>query len=348
MSSYDLRRNDKGVYYIHWTDGRRSKRVSTGTSETSEAKSFFSTWLLTEPGQDSTKFTMADLWGVYWAKHIEPETVYPRTTEVAWKNLKPFFGALTIGEITNDKAKDYLALRVAGKIGRPSVPGTVRRELSLLQSCLHWCAHDEQRIIRSGDVPSIRLPPACEPRDRWLRLDDIQKLLKAAAELRDGDRLSQGERFLWLAIETAARKTAISELTWDRVDLEIGVIYYGVPGRQKTKKRRASPPISKALRPILERAYKERINDYVLDDNRDMWRIVHAVAKRAGVADVSPHVLRHTAATLMARRGVPLWKIAGILGNSMAMVEKVYAKHSPDGLADAVEMISNGVLEAAE
>ncbi len=44
----------------------------------------------------------------------------------------------------------------------------------------------------------------------------------------------------------------------------------------------------------------------------------------------------------MARRGVPLWKIAGILGNTMQMVEQVYAKHSPDGLADAVEHISAG------
>ncbi|PSJ19179.1 hypothetical protein CVH10_24205, partial [Halomonas sp. ND22Bw] len=37
--------------------------------------------------------------------------------------------------------------------------------------------------------------------------------------------------------------------------------------------------------------------------------------------------------------------IAGVLGNTMLMVEKVYAKHSPEGLADAVENISGGALE---
>lgn len=37
------------------------------------------------------------------------------------------------------------------------------------------------------------------------------------------------------------------------------------------------------------------------------------IAKAAGVAGVTPNVLRHTAATHMACAGVPLWKIAKVL-----------------------------------
>jgi integrase len=50
--------------------------------------------------------------------------------------------------------------------------------------------------------------------------------------------------------------------------------------------------------------------------------------------------MRHTAATHMARRGVPLFIIAKALGNSLQMVEKVYSHHSPDDLRAAVEAIS--------
>jgi hypothetical protein len=50
----------------------------------------------------------------------------------------------------------------------------------------------------------------------------------------------------------------------------------------------------------------------------------------------------------MARRGVPLYDIAGVLGNTIAMVERVYAKHSPDRLRAAVNSISSGVYAAAE
>ena len=153
-----------------------------------------------------------------------------------------------------------------------------------------------------------------------------------------------------MALETAGRKQALLDLTWDRVDFETGVIHLALPGLKQTKKRRASVPISAALRPVLERAYAEREGDLVLDHGGDVWAAVQSVVRRAGLAPaaaraakatgISPHVFRHTAATHMARRGVPLWLIAKVLGNSLAVVERSYAKHAPDDLRGAVDVIS--------
>jgi site-specific recombinase XerD len=61
---------------------------------------------------------------------------------------------------------------------------------------------------------------------------------------------------------------------------------------------------------------------------------VNSIAKLAGVERVSPHVLRHAAATHMLRRGVPIWQVAGILANTVAMVEKIYGHHVPDGVRE--------------
>src|SRR5690606_20748430 len=126
-----------------------------------------------------------------------------------------------------------------------------------------------------------------------------------------------------IALETAARKQAILDLTWDRVDFETSTIHFDVPGRVKTKKRRASVPISSALRPVLERAHRERIGDLVLDNKAAVWKSIQVAAIKAGFSDqvvvrgdkpkatgISPHVLRHTAATHMARRGVSLFTIS--------------------------------------
>jgi integrase len=345
-----LRQADNGRFYAFWTEGRRSKRTSMGTCEESEARRRFAQWLLVEkePDDESANLTCADLWTLYEAKHVETKTASPATLRYSWKNLEQHFGALPISAVTQDVVDRYERARLSGRIGQRSKPSTVRRELNALRGCFGWCADPKRAIITKAQIPAFSLPEEGEARDRWLSLPEIQRLLRAAGELRRGDRLSRGERFLWLALETAARKSAICELTWDRVDFETGVIHYDVPGRRRTKKRRASVPISKALRPVLERAYSERRNDYVLDNKSEVWKIVSAIAKAAGVAGVSPHVLRHTAATHMARRGVPLWKISGVLGNTLAMVDKVYAKHAPDGLAEAVEAISGGVLEPAE
>ena len=56
----------------------------------------------------------------------------------------------------------------------------------------------------------------------------------------------------------------------------------------------------------------------------------HAV-KLAGLwGKVTPHTLRHTAATWLMQRGVPIWQAAGYLGMSAEMIERTYGHHHPD------------------
>jgi integrase len=193
-------------------------------------------------------------------------------------------------------------------------------------------------------------------------MDEVQKLLDAAATFRRRDgRLTRNERFLWLALFTAAREEALRQLTWDRVDFTTNTIHLNVPGRRITKKRRADVTIASQLRPILERAYEERKNEYVLDNEHSVFKALQVIAAKAGVGPkrvnargkvlatgIGPHVLRHTAATHMARRGVPLWQIGKILADSAATVERTYAKWVPEDAAGTVDLISGGVLEAAE
>lgn len=351
MSDPTLKRAENSVYYVHWTVGRRSKRESTRQTEFSKAQIYFTEWLKTfgaEPEATAAVLTVADLWPAYRKQHVETKTVIADQLDSVWRRLSVHFGPLTLARLDQNAFDSYEHKRLTGRIGRPAVSGSVRRELAVLLACLNWCAHGRRKLIEKADVPDVELPKASAPRDRWLKLPEMQRLLNSAQALRTGSRLSRGERFLWLALETAARKTAICELTWDRVDFETGVIHYAVPGRRITKKRRTSPPISSALLPVLKRAYAERRNDYVLDTTNDPYSLVTRIAEHAGVADVSPHVLRHTAATQMARRGVPIAHIADLLGNTIAMTEMVYRHHCPDATRKAVEMISGGLLEAAE
>lgn len=356
MATHSLQQADNGFYYVHWIEGRRTKRVSTRTKDLVAAKAFLAQWLtLDASATPASALPVADLWAAYDAKHIQREAASTATASQSWARLAPHFGALTPRQITQDVVDAYVEKRVSGALGRASKPQTARRELVALRACLNWCADPKRRLLDPADLPLFDLPPEGAPRDRWLRQDEIKRLLDAAATLRGGERLSRGERFLWLALETAGRKQALLDLTWDRVDFETGVIHLADPSRRETKKRRASVPMSKALRPVLERAYAERTGPLVLDNKGEVWATVQIIAEAAGFGSspaprsagqkpkatgVSPHVLRHTAATHMARRGVPLWKIAKVLGNTLAMVEKVYAKHAPDDLREAVDRIT--------
>ncbi|MCI0429599.1 MAG: tyrosine-type recombinase/integrase [Rhodospirillales bacterium] len=58
-------------------------------------------------------------------------------------------------------------------------------------------------------------------------------------------------------------------------------------------------------------------------------------ARHAGPAGVTPHTLRHTAATWMVMEGVPLEEVARYLGATKQIVERVYGKPAPDYLRRA-------------
>jgi integrase len=55
---------------------------------------------------------------------------------------------------------------------------------------------------------------------------------------------------------------------------------------------------------------------------------------------VTPHTLRHTAATWLMQRGVPVWETAGLLGMSAEVLLSTYGHHHPDFLHGAANAIT--------
>ena len=57
--------------------------------------------------------------------------------------------------------------------------------------------------------------------------------------------------------------------------------------------------------------------------------------------EVTPHTLRHTAATWLMQRGVPMWEAAGFLGMSVEVLLGTYGHHHPDFLHGASNAIAS-------
>ncbi len=69
----------------------------------------------------------------------------------------------------------------------------------------------------------------------------------------------------------------------------------------------------------------------------------------AGLAGrVSPHTLRHTAATWLMQDGTDKWDAAGFLGMSVQMLDRVYGHHHPDYLKGVARRIGFRRKERAE
>jgi integrase len=150
------------------------------------------------------------------------------------------------------------------------------------------------------------------------------------------------------------------------VDLALGLLIVqpqyveGKPSwTPKTKKRR-EVPIAPDLRPILERhldryASEEWVVPALLDATRPMRqntftphfaRVVsdaELVYGRSATRGVVYHTLRHTFASWLIMRGVDLYTVAQLLGNSLKMVEKIYGHLAPDFRQRAVDRLAGAV-----
>jgi integrase len=151
--------------------------------------------------------------------------------------------------------------------------------------------------------------------------------------------------FILLGLYTGRRKQAILSLRWPQVDLEARVIDFESPGRERTKKRRGKVPIPAKLLPLLRRTRKRGSDlGYVLHINGkrigNIKKGFAAACRRAGLKGVSPHTLRHTAATWIVQAGVPLWQAAGYLAMRQETLERVYGHHHPDFMREAAEAMN--------
>ena len=71
-----------------------------------------------------------------------------------------------------------------------------------------------------------------------------------------------------------------------------------------------------------------------------MRRAFNGARDHAGLGpDVTPHTLRHTCATWLVQAGRPLWEVAGYLGMTVEMIERVYGHHNEDHLRAAARAL---------
>jgi integrase len=340
--SHRLVANSLGIFEIRWTEGRRSKRISTGTRNIQEAGLFLAQWAA-KVSKAAAPAKIGPILESYWTSH--GSTVRSADTirgHIRW--LTQAFGFLDVEELRSTDITDYIRKRGKGLLGdRPVSTGTIRRELGILKAALFHAV--DIRMIRRDSVPTIPLPPDGPPRERYLDVSEIEALFLAARALRaemQTSRLSRMERFIAIALFTGARQGAIRALTWDRVDLARRMIDFRDPSLTVTKKRRVIVPISDALYPTLVKAHAEKRGIYVLDNAGSIRTSFNRVVAQAGLEDVSPHVLRHTWASQASMEGVPLTDISRVLGNTLSICERVYAKFQPEYLTAAVNKAYGG------
>lgn len=179
-------------------------------------------------------------------------------------------------------------------------------------------------------------------RERWLRREEAAAIIakaKADREKKFPNKARRVYMFLVLALFTGARRNAIMDLTWDRVDFENNTVDFRT--KTKTTKRRVIVQMMPELRAILleeRQAEHTRGQTYVTGNRRSgsISADVREFLDKLKLYDVTPHTFRHTWATWATQDGVPPKLICEYLGMTMNTYESTYAHHDPARYGPAV------------
>lgn len=322
---HQLWQHANGVYYVLYGP-RLKRRISTRTRDRGQAETFLAQFIAGSAAPIVEEPTVGEILNGY-QEDARGRVRSPDAIKYAVAALVPHFGELQPRQLLPAVVHSFARKRGAA-------PGTILRDIGVLRAALSWAV--EHQWINA--VPAIRNPvrtPA--PRDRWATREEASRLIAACHE-------PHLRAFAMLGFMTAARAGAILELRWSQVDLARGLIDYG-PGHGN--KRRSVVPINPELHRVLAAAKELACTEFVIERH---GKRVHAIKKgfqaacrRAGLSGITPHIMRHSAATWMAMDDVPMREIARLLGDEEATVERVYAKHSPSYLRRATGALQLGL-----
>ena len=250
----------------------------------------------------------------------------------------------SLGQVTRaDVAAFAEAIGTGSDGARPLAPASASRTVVPVRGWHRfalaegWASDDVSVEVKPRAIPK-RLPKA-------ISTDDVARVLDSAG----GDERSalRDRALLELVYASGARISEATGLDVDDVRLDRGEA--SVLLRGKGRKERVVP-IGGYAADALE-AYLVRSRSALAQagagtpalflntrggrlSRQSAWAILKAAADRAGVADVSPHTLRHSFATHLLAGGADVRVVQELLGHASVTTTQIYTAVTQDALRE--------------
>ncbi|MQB00687.1 MAG: tyrosine-type recombinase/integrase [Actinobacteria bacterium] len=247
-----------------------------------------------------------------------------------------FFGAnQPIGEIDTAMVDTYIThLKAEGNTN-----STVNRKLNALSKMLGF-AH--KRGWLTG-TPHYERQKELAGRVRFLTVEEEGQVTATMAHFGCNDEA----RLVEFLIDTGLRRGEWQALTWRDYDRKSGTItlWETKNGHARTvplTKRAADIILTGVTAPArgVSRPPTDKVFDYITDDNfRSAWNRTREHLGLNGDKDFVPHMLRHTCASRLVQRGVPITVVKEFLGHKAIQVTMRYAHLAPANLWEAARAL---------
>ena len=352
ISSYETSGGKR--YRAHYRDPDRRNREKAGFVRKRDAEEFLAGVLITSLRGEYVdvaqgKATIGDL-GTDWLQnqtHLKPSSYKP--VEIAWRlHVKPAWGSRRVAEIQHSDVQTWLT-----KWGKGRSATTVLRAYGVLASILDIAVKD--RRIASNPSRDVNLPRKGRARHNYLSVAQVEALVSdvrvhktltyvlAYTALRWGE--ATGLRVG--SVDRGRRRFLVEE----NAVMVGGTIHVGTP---KTHQNR-SVPYPRFLDPAIDELCEGRDSNAILFGNGVVhlktphsvtgwfvFAVKRAQQKNPSFPTVTPHDLRHTAASLAISAGANVKAVQRMLGHaSAAMTLDTYA----DLFEDDLDEVSNRLDE---
>ncbi|HVV09239.1 site-specific integrase [Amycolatopsis sp.] len=305
---------------------------------------------------------MADKW--LDARHDLKPSTWWKYRGLLDNHVLPRWGTSPLSALEREDIATWVTdlLKPKAEEGSGLGASQTRHAYRVLAMVLDWCV---PRRIPSNPARGVKLPIPSEAEHVYLTYDEIEALADAAGSLKtkyDVPTASAAvnRAMILLLSYTGLRWGEAAALRIGRVDLikrrlRVLTTFYEVNGVQseglpKTGKHR-TVPIPASLVPELKRVINGRTdNELVFRTARghslraNNWRVreFNAAVKVAKLTDkgLTPHKLRHTAASLSIAAGADVKVIQHMLGHKdAAMTLNIYGHLFPDRLDEVADVL---------
>ncbi len=286
-------------------------------------------------GQDT--ISMLDLFSRY------AEKISPQKKGVKWELVRlkafrnyPIF-SIPVHQLTPQKIALWRDSRLKKVTG-----ATVNRDLNLISSVITMAIKEWGLDIPSNPVRMIKRPPVGKARDRRISKDEKNKIANSLKW--DGKSqpktVEQWVAFaLFLALETAMRRSEITSIKWKNVFLDKSYIHLETTKNGESR----NVPLSNKAKDLINLLEKGNDNAQVVPISPgSLTTLFRRSAKRCGLENIRFHDSRREATTQLAEKLSNVLELSAVTGHKSLNVLKGYYRPNPSDLAAKINKHSSG------
>ena len=277
-------------------------------------------------------------------RHIIPLLGTRRVKDITQSDINRF-----IRDVMSGKTKADIKTRLRGRAIVRGGAGTAARAVGLFGGILTYAI--EHGILEKNPVHGVR-KPADRVRTRRLSEQDYRVLGKILDGAADDDRFGSAVSIIRLLTLTGCRRGEGAKLKWIEVDAENSCL------RLIDSKEGASiRPIGLPVLDLLAGQHCDQDDVFAFPGTKDGKSLVgfpkcwRKLLKDTALEGVTPHVLRHSFASIANDLGFTEATIAALMGHSKGTVTSRYIHAVDTALvmaADTVAGYINGLLDGAQ